>query len=222
MDNFNKEWNFLKSRGYHLTDFDCSGIVWNGIFKKMNGQFAMWRNFEQDAFNIKWQEMNSAGYRLYDLETYLFGGKRYWAGLFRKMTGKHALFRNFSTTAFGTKREELAQQGLKLVDIEVYSDNTGLKWSGVWLEGEDGPLNRNVLYNDFINLINSRSSSGYQLMDVESYLDGGMRKWAGVWEKSSEPGFLVTPRKYCSLMDIHEQNSKMTSGKFEMLEMISY
>jgi CubicO group peptidase (beta-lactamase class C family) len=218
-DNFNKEWNFLKSRGYELTDFDCTDNLWNGIFKKMSGQFAMWRNLEQDAFNTKWQEMNNAGLRLYDLETYVISGKRYWAGLFKKGTGKYALFRNFSTADFGTKRDELANQGYKLIDIEVYSDASGLKWSGVWVEGTDGPLNRNYAYNDFISLVNTRSSSGYQLLDVETYMDGSTRKWAGVWEKATQSGDLITPRNYCQTMNLYNDNSKKD---YELLELVSY
>ncbi len=218
-DNFNKEWNFLKSRGYELTDFDVTNNLWNGVFKKMSGQYAMWRNFDQEGFNSKWQEMSNAGYRLYDLETYVISGKRYWAGLFRKATGKYALFRNFSTQAFGDKREELAKQGLKLIDIEVYADASGLKWSGVWIQGTDGLLNRNYALNDFLALVNTRSSSGYQLLDVETYMDGSTRKWAGIWEKATAAGELISPRNYCQCMDMVQD---IQGKNYEILELISY
>jgi len=218
-DNFNKEWNFVKSRGYQLTDFDFSNNLWHGIFKKISGQYAMWRNFDFNGFNAKWQEMNNAGYRLYDLETYVVGGQRKWAGLFKKGTGKYAMFRNLSTDAFGTKRTELAKQGLKLIDIEVFSTVSGLEWSGVWVQGTDGPLNRNYNYSDFINLVNTRSSSGYQLIDVETYMVGTIRKWAGVWEKTTESGAMTSPKNYCLTMKTHDTNSK---NGFELIELIDY
>jgi hypothetical protein len=163
--------------------------------------------------------MSNAGYRLYDLETYVISGKRYWAGLFRKATGKYALFRNFSTQAFGDKREELAKQGLKLIDIEVYADASGLKWSGVWIQGTDGLLNRNYALNDFLALVNTRSSSGYQLLDVETYMEGSTRKWAGIWEKATVAGELISPRNYCQCMDMVQD---IQGKNYEILELISY
>ncbi len=218
-DNFNKEWQFLTSKGYHLENFSCSDNLWNGIFKKGSGQYAMWRNFDLDAFNIKWQEMNNSGYRLYDLETYLVNGQRKWAGLFNKGTGKYALFRNLSTAAFGTERDELAKQGLKLIDIEVFSSGGDLKWSGVWVEGTDGLLNRNYNNSDFMNLVISRRKSGYQLIDIETYLDNGIRKWAGIWEKSQQECIVTYPRSFCQTMSYHSQNR---NNGYELIDFESY
>jgi len=105
--------------------------------------------------------------------------------LFLPGKGKYALFRGFSTADFGTKREELGKTGYKLIDVEVYYENGQQKWCGVWVEGQDGLLNRNYTTADFQKLVDTRKNDGWNLIDVETYMDGRTRKWAGVWEKST-------------------------------------
>lgn len=220
--NFNTEWNFLTSKGYHLENIEFSNNLWNGIFKKGRGQYAMWRNFDQAGFNKKWKEMNSKGYRLYDLETYTIGGKRKWAGLFKKGSGKYAMYRNYSTNDFGTKRKSMAKNGYKLIDIEVYNSGGQLKWSGVWIAGKDGLLNRNYSYNDFKNLVRKRAKSGYKLIDVETYKVNGSQKWAGIWEKSSEEQRVSFGLNYCDFMDKHKIYSGEPRIEYELTDLEVY
>lgn len=217
--NFNSEWKFLSSKGYHLENFEFTNNLWNGVFKKGTGKYAMWRNYDQAGFNTKWKEMNRKGYRLYDLETYTIQGKRKWAGLFKKSSEKYAMFRNFSTSAFADKRKEMAKGGLKLIDIEVYNSGGQLKWSGVWVAGKDGMLNRNYAYADFKKLIQKRTESGYNLIDVEVYKVNGIQKWAGIWEKNTEAQKVSFGLNYCKFMDKH---SEYNDDKFELLDLKSY
>ncbi len=216
--NFDTEWRFLSSKGYHLENFEFLNNLWNGIFKKGTGKYAMWSNFNQDQFNKKWKEMNKKGYRLYDLETYIINGKRKWAGLFKKGSGKYAMYRNYSTSNFATKRDKLAKNGFKLTDIEVYNSSNGLKWSGVWVAGEDGMLNRNYDEDEFKSLVKTRDRQGYKLIDVETYMVNGKRKWAGVWEKSTQEQRVSFGEKYCDLMKLHDTYS----DEFELIGMINY
>ncbi len=221
---FNKEWQFLSSNGYHLEDIEAfkndeGSLVWDGIFKKGTGQYAMWRNFDQTGFHDKWAEMNGMGYRLYDIETYVINNKRLWAGLFRKQTGKAALRRNLSTSEFGNVQEAYANQGLKLIDIEVFSDSGGQKWTGVWVAGTDGLLNRDYEYIAFRVLNSIRRENGYKLKDVESYVKNGTRKWAGIWEKSTQKGGISRPSNYCDFMTAHDMNS---NNGFELIDLERY
>lgn len=217
-ENFNTEWNFLTSKGYHLENIEYSNKKWNGVFKKGTGTYAMWRNFNQDDFNAKWKDMNAKGFRLYDLETYTINGKRKWAGLFKKGAGRYAMFRNYTTTDFATKREELAKDGFKLIDIEVYNSSNGLKWSGVWIEGVDGKLNRNYTEDEFKALITTRASQGYKLIDVETYSVNGNRKWAGIWEKNNQDQHVSFGENYCDFMDLHTNYSH----NYELIDIINY
>ncbi len=216
--NFNTEWKFLSSKGYHLENFEFTNNLWNGLFKKGTGKYAMWRNYDQSGFNTKWKEMNGKGYRLYDLETYTIGGKRKWAGLFKKSSKKYAMYRNYSTSDFATKRKAMAKNGLKLVDIEVYRSRGQLKWSGVWVAGKDGLLNRNYNYSDFKKLVQKRAKNGYKLIDVETYEVNSSQKWTGIWEKSTEEQRVSFGKKYCDFMKLHDTYS----SEFELIDLNSY
>jgi len=216
---FGALWKALSSKGYHLESFEFSDNLWSGVFKTGKGKYAMWRNFDHAGFKAKWQEMNSQGFRLYDLETYVVGGKRKWAGLFKKESGKYAMFRNLSTADFATKRKEMAKTGLKLIDIEAYSSSGELKWSGVWVTGKDGLLNRNYNYEDFKNLVIKRVQDGQKLIDIETYCITGQQKWAGIWEKSAETQFVSFDSKSSLFIKLNSNKSKKG---YELLDFINY
>ncbi len=222
-NSFNKEWNFLKKRGYQVFDIEAYNqngkLMWDGIFKKtVQTGFSMWRNFSQADFDKKWREMGQKGYRLYDVESYVVSGKRKWAGLFKKGTGKHALFSNYSTSNFGKKRDDLAKQGYKLIDIEVFDSKDGLKWTGVWTEGKEGLLNRNYDTSKFKDLVEQRNMNGYKLLDMETYKVNGKTKWAGIWEKSPEYQRANFWLKYCDIMESYQKNSE----EYELIDLESF
>lgn len=184
-DEFNAEWKWLLSRGYHCDDFETymTGVTrkWDGIFKKSNKRSAMWRNWDQDGFNTKWKEMSDDGLRLIDIETYMVGTQRKWAGLFVQMSGGYALHRNMSQDGLNAKWKEYGKKGLKLIDIEKY----GNLWAGVWVAGADVAMYRNWETEDFKQLRRDNNEKGWRLIDVDTYVDGTQRKWSGLWEKTS-------------------------------------
>jgi CubicO group peptidase (beta-lactamase class C family) len=222
--NFNKEWKFLGSNGYYLEDLesftnDSGDLLWEGIFKKGNGKYAMWRNFDFTGFKNKWDEMRQMGYILFDLETYLINGEQRWAGLFKKQSGANGLWRNLTTTGFADKRDEMTQQGKKLIDIEVHTSEGELKWSGVWIEGSGELLNRNYDYREFTKLIIERRKKGYKLMDIETYEVNGARKWAGIWDRSSKQQRHHLTYYYCGIMNKHTNYS---DEGFELIDLQHY
>ena len=222
--NFNKEWKFLTSKGYNLEDIeafksDNGTLLWEGIFKKETGKYAMWRNYDFTGFKNKWDEMRQMGYVLYDLETYLINGEQRWAGLFKKQSGANELWRNLTTTEFADKRDEMTQQGKKLIDIEVHVSGPELKWSGVWIEGSGELLNRNYDFRGFIELIRERKMSDYKLMDIETYEVNGARKWAGIWVRSSEQQRHHLTYNYCGIINKHTTYS---DEGFELIDLQHY
>jgi len=223
--NFNKEWNFLNSNGYHLEDIEVfkneeGTLLWDGIFKKGSGKYAMWRNFDQTGFHNKWEEMNSLGYRLYDLETYVLNNKRLWAGLFKKGTGKAALRRNLSKSAFNYTIEEYKQLGLKLIDTEVFVSESEIKYSGVWIAGNEEII-FGVYYNflDFSNYNRNITALGYRLIDIEPYTKNGSVTYVGIWDKSPQDQKYTLGINYCSFMDNHDNYS---SEGYELIDIEFY
>ena len=221
--NFNREWNFLKNKGYQVFDIEAynykGNLVWDGVFKKASGGFGMFRNYNHKDFNKKWNQMNKEGFKLFDLETYSKQGHKKWAGLFKKEIGNNALWRNFSTKDFASKREEMAKEEKKLIDIEVSNSKGSLKWSGVWIAGQDGLLNRNYDLKNFENLIQTRADKGYKLIDIETYTVNGKRKWAGIWEKSLQIQHVSIGLKYCDFMKLHATYSDQN---YELIDIERY
>jgi len=223
--NFNKEWNFLKRQGYQVFDIEAykhsnGNTVWDGVFKKAGSGYAMWRNYDYNGFKTKWDEMNSKGYRLYDLETYVDGGKRKWAGLFKKGSGKYAMWRNLSTTNFKTKITSMSSKGMKLIDVEVYSSRGQLKWSGVWVSGNGEFVKWGNTWGNFNKLIKTREKQGYKLTDTERYLENGSSKWVGIWEKTTQLQKRSEGKNYCNFMS--DRHSIYSEEGYELIDLDVY
>jgi len=231
-DDFVAEWRYLRSLGYYLDDFEtrntsANTVSWDGIFRKGEGGNAMWRGFDREAFNVKWQEQSARGFRLVDLETYKIGSKRYWAGLFRPGLDRYAMYRYYSTDDFGIKRKELAEDGLKLIDVEAFTEHGNLKWAGVWIAGNDGKLNRNYTTDDFGELRQARRDNGWKLIDIERYKVGREVRWAGVWEASPQTERLNRNYNLCGVknnddewmeLGILNRHEQWRNGGFELID----
>lgn len=224
--NFNKEWRFLSANGYYLEDIETSTgdngqLLWEGIFKKGNGEFAMWRNFDSAGFKRKWDEMRQMGYVLYDLETYTLNGNQRWAGLFKKQEGGNDMFRNLSFSEFAAIRSQMHVQGKQLIDIETYTINGQTRWSGVWIEGTAERLNRNVeTTSSFNSLIVQQRSSGFKLIDIETYVENGVQKWAGIFVQNDDETKSLLRNSYCNIMDRHHND--LSNNGFELIDLESY
>lgn len=206
-DAFNAEWQDLSDSGYRLTDIetwtdDEGRRRWDGIFVEGSGRHALWRNFNQDGFKEKWDEMTEDGLHLIDLETYEVNGSRRWAGVFREGSGGSALWRNFDTQGFNEKWQEMSDQGLRLIDLETYVDGGQRKWAGAFVAGGGRhAMWRNFSTSDFGTKRNEMKAQGLKLIDLETYKVNGQRRWAGVWREDSQQEWLNRNQGFCQFLD---------------------
>jgi CubicO group peptidase (beta-lactamase class C family) len=189
---------------YDLVDFETYSIdgarYWDAIFKKQNKSNTFARNFSQEGFHNKWEELNNDGFRLIDLETYEENGNRLWAGVFEKGSGDKALYRNYRTADFVNKHKEKKEEGLRLIDVEVFKDSeNNLLWSGVWRAGTATHFIHGKSIDEFNDAISAQLAEGYRLLDVETYLIGSKRLWAGVFDSFSKSCAFKQDRSYCQL-----------------------
>lgn len=176
-DGFLEKYQEHVANGYRLVDLEThednnGNWRWSGIFNKKSGRHAIWRNYDTEGFNQKWQEMADQGLRLIDMETYLGkDGKRLWAGVWEEGTYDYKLNRNYTTAEFGTMRNTYKSQGYQLVDIETYTGAQGQRlWAGVWKKtNNDEKLWRNWGWCDLLERHNQAVEEGYQLTDLEVY-----------------------------------------------------
>ena len=133
----------------------------------------MWRNYDTQGFNQKWQDMAAQGLRLIDVETYLGNdGTRLWAGVWEAGTYDYKLNRNYTTAEFGNLRNTYRSQGFQLVDIETYIGSQGQRlWAGVWKKAPQAEkLWRLWGWCGFLSKHReAQNLDGYMLEDFEVY-----------------------------------------------------
>lgn len=219
-DEFHAEWEWLGDKGYYCTDIetymDGNTRKWDGIFKKGNKKYAMWRNWDSDGFHNKWDEMSKQGLRLIDVETYMDGGTRKWAGLFLQMEGAYALHRGMNHDQMHDKWEEYGKKGLKLIDIERYGDD----WAAVWVAGPDVAMYRNYDTEAFNQLRRDNNEKGWKLIDVDNYVVDGNRRWSGVWEKTSTAEHYIYGYDFCEWVTTYH-NAYLADG-YELIDIEVY
>jgi CubicO group peptidase (beta-lactamase class C family) len=176
-DNFLDKYNEFVADGYRLVDLEQhegsnGNRLWSGIFDKKTGGHALWRNFDTEGFNQKWQEMANQGLRLIDVETYLANdGTRLWAGVWEAGSYDYKLNRNYTTDDFGDLRNTYRSQGFNLVDVETYIGSQGQRlWAGVWKKNNQGEaLWRNWGWCGILEKHNDAMQNGLELIDLETY-----------------------------------------------------
>ena len=174
-EGFLEKYNEFVADGYRLVDLeqheDGNGNRrWSGIFDQKSGGHAMWRNYDTQGFNQKWQEMADKGLRLIDIETYLGNdGTRLWSGVWEAGTYDYKLNRNYTTAQFGNLRNTYRSQGYQLVDMETYIGSQGQRlWAGVWKK-EPNPEKLWRLWGwcDFLGHHQDAENDSYMLADFE-------------------------------------------------------
>ncbi len=176
-DDFNAKWQEMSDDGLRLIDLETyrasnGDRLWAGVFEEGSGAYAMFRNFDFQDFNAKWNELNDQGLRLIDIETYeANNGDRLWAGVWRAGTDSYALYRGQTTADFNSRWNAQNGQGRRLVDLEVYRLSNGeLRWAGVWRAGtEPAALWRNFDFCGWQEKHQNAQASGLELLDLERY-----------------------------------------------------
>lgn len=174
-DGFFDKWEDENEAGRRLIDIEAykSGTetLWAGLFQSGNSSsYSMWRGFNSDDFSDKHEEMQAAGRKLIDIETYTVGVNRKWAGVWLG-NGTYLLNRNYNQDDFIQLCRDRVDAGYRLLDVETYVDGTVRKFAGVW-EPSTNPEARwfNIEMGDWVNQKhNDLITKDYELLDLEKY-----------------------------------------------------
>ncbi|MEM8525259.1 MAG: M12 family metallopeptidase [Bacteroidota bacterium] len=154
-----------------------------GLFRKNTNDDFLWIGANWANFNAKRKEMANKGYRLFDMETYVKGGKRLYDGVFEKAGGgAHAFYQYNSWSAFTNKWKELSEDGYRLVDIETFKSGSKRYYSGVFhkMSGKYA-LYQYSSWSSFTNKWKELSEDGYRLVDIETFRSGDRQYYVGVY-----------------------------------------
>ncbi|MFD2526858.1 serine hydrolase domain-containing protein [Flavihumibacter stibioxidans] len=206
MNAFNKEWNTISSNGYNAVKLLATNqggtIKWSALFHTSDNPYALWRNFTEDQFHTKWDEMRRYGLVLTDLEVHQSGNTRYFSGLFSKTGDGAKTFYISGVTA--ARFNEIFQlnksKGLNLVDIEIYNHNGQPTYAGVWREGSRNGYKTDVPESSVVNQINSYQSAGYIVVDLDRRHNGSGWVWDMVISPSTTSQKIEHRLSYCDLM----------------------
>ncbi|MEM6698410.1 MAG: M12 family metallopeptidase [Bacteroidota bacterium] len=154
-----------------------------GLFRKNTNDDFLWIGANWTHFNAKRKEMAGKGYRLFDMETYVKGGKRLYDGVFEKAGGgAHAFYQYNNWGSFTTKWKELSEDGYRLVDIETFVSGGKRYYSGVFHKmGGKYALYRYSSWSSFTSKWSELSGKGYRLVDIETFQSGGKQYYLGVY-----------------------------------------
>ena len=142
---------------------------------------------EWNSFVQKWEQMDSSGYRLVDIETHMHQGKRFFAGVFHEASGGHAL-QHSTWASFIEAYDALTADGLRLIDFETYVVGETRLYLGVYRPGSSGyALVAGHTWESFMTEWSERSAEGHRLVDVEYYSGLGDAPSARSWLKESIP-----------------------------------
>ena len=180
-------WKDYSNQGYRLKDLETRIIqgvpVFNGVFEKSGGRYALYRFAGWSNFTKKWKELADDGMRLVDIETYKYGGQQYFVGVWRAGNDGYALYCLNGFDALAQKRVELASQGKRLIDVESFVENGKQLYVGVWRSGNGGhALYQYSSWDSFRAKRSELTSGGLRLVDYEKFKTAsGQTKYLGVW-----------------------------------------
>lgn len=92
---------------------------------------------EWDAFKAKVAELDGAGIKLINLESFPHGGKVLWAGLFRDLDDRSMLLGVSDWDAFVNDWKKVSSGSMRLEDLEVYTVGNDVKAAGLYRPGGD-------------------------------------------------------------------------------------
>lgn len=92
---------------------------------------------EWDAFKAKVAELDLAGIKLINIESFPHGGKVLWAGLFRDLDDRSMLLGVSDWDAFVNDWKKVSSGSMRLEDFEVYTVGNDVKAAGLYRPGGD-------------------------------------------------------------------------------------
>lgn len=140
---FSNRYGEMADRGYRLVDFEAyesngkyrHAGVW---IKNESYEVRFYRAIEKNRFSEVAALMESAGFRLLDIEGYRYEGKFVFAGEWVKNTDwqeSHYAF-DLLPDEFYNKNAAYVNDGYRMTEFETYEDNGVVYYAGSWLKGD--------------------------------------------------------------------------------------
>ena len=130
----------------------------------------MARNFNSEEFSEKYFEMQDAGRKIIDIETYVVNGQRKWAGVWLG-NGRNIINRNIAEEDFLDLIKTRKDDGFLLRDLETYKIGTSRRFAAVWERSLDNQ--KFTLKEKMGAWVNSKhvghNDAGHELLDIETH-----------------------------------------------------
>lgn len=139
---FSNRYGEMADRGYRLVDFEAyeaNGKFRHvGIWVKNEGhEVRFYRAIEKNRFGEVAAMMEDAGFRLLDVEGYVYERDFVFAGSWVRSAewqeSKYAF--DLLADEFYNRNASYTQDGFRLTEFETYEDNGALYYAGSWLKG---------------------------------------------------------------------------------------
>jgi len=164
-----------KQAGKSLIDLEVylsgTALRWAGIFQSGHAEpNLMARNFNSEEFSEKYFEMQDAGRKIIDIETYVVNGQRKWAGVWLG-NGRNIINRNIAEEDFLDLIKTRKDDGFLLRDLETYKIGTSRRFAAVWERSLDNQ--KFTLKEKMGAWVNSKhvghNDAGHELLDIETH-----------------------------------------------------
>ncbi|KAF7122484.1 hypothetical protein CNMCM5793_000509 [Aspergillus hiratsukae] len=215
-DAYQAKFNDLVGQGYRLNS--VSGYERSGqpnfavIFEKKSS--VAWKSHHgmtSDAYQKKFNEYLSQGYRVVQVNGYTVGENAYYAAIWDKSPSAGWVTRHGMTVESMQKYfDEYLKQGYKLTHISGYELKGEERFAAIWEKKND-----NITWLSYANMTSAEYQSrfdkyvkdGYRLIDVDGYQVDDHVYYAAIWDKSASgawvarhgldsPGFQAAFDKY--------------------------
>ena len=218
-EEFSTKFDELKKQGYKMKDVDAyfhgADLKFSMIWEK-NRDGRKWienRNMSFDSYHNKLESYEQMGYRLTDVECYLFNSQLRYAAIWEENIEdiEWQSFDGLTASAYKNLVNQKKSEGYRMIDIEAYQTENGTRYACIWYKNVD-----NIIWNAFKDLTRNKyeelvelfSTTNFRMVDFESYTVDGSQRFAAIWEKNinnyasqirsnrSELGYANLWRKY--------------------------
>ena len=232
---YNNYANISGNRPLWVDGYDVKGkTYYNVIFNKCYTNYPWVAKHKLDAtqYQQTYNQYQGQGYRLYQLDSYLSGGKIYYSVIYVKDSGPAwKAYTNQTVTQFQSTFDSMKNQGYRPVNISVVKYNGTVYYTslydkksvGTWYAYGGLTATQYKQYND------QYKAAGLHLAYLNGYKDSQGTKFAAIWNKEpvnawySAYGLKATQYKtkydtytasgyYTNLVTGYEQNGKAYFG----------
>lgn len=138
---YSNRYGEMADRGYRQIDFEAYES--NGKFRHAGlwiqndeSEVRFYRGIEKRNWSEVVDVMQQQGFRMIDIEGYIFNGQFVFAGEWVRMTeGQESVFAfDLLADEFYNKNSTHTRNGFRLTEFEVYEDNGAAYYAGSWLK----------------------------------------------------------------------------------------